>query len=727
MIVLDTEKRVFTLHTQNTTYQMKADENRVLLHTYYGPRVGGGDLSCLIQYADRGFCPNPSELGQRRDYSLDNLPQEYSTCGVGDFRLPSAQVEQPDGSRLLDLRYESCEARQGKYKLEGLPAFHGPGGETLAVLLRDPSSSLEVELLYGVFEDYDLITRTVRVRNRGDRPVRLNQAASLCLDLPPAEMDLITFDGAHVRERWMHRAPLRPGVQGAGSTRGTSSHQHNPFVILCGRDAGEDHGLCYGMALVYSGGFQAEAELCQFGDIRLVLGIQPQDFAWVLGPGECFTAPEAAMICSPGGFTPMTHRFHRAIRERLLRDPYAGRPRPVLVNNWEATYFDFDAEKLLEIAKEAAPLGIRLLVMDDGWFGERNDDFGGLGDWTVNRQKLPGGLEALVPRLRTLGMKFGLWVEPEMVSENSALYRAHPEWTIRAPGRPGARGRSQLALDLSREDVRDYLFQALRRVLDSTEVAYLKWDLNRSFTDVWSAALPPERQGETAHRCVLGLYELLERLRQAYPELLIEGCSGGGGRFDLGMLYYTPQIWCSDNSDAIDRLPIQYGTSFCYPSACVGSHVSASPNEQNGRVTPLETRGVVAMSGTFGYEMDLCKCTAEERAVIRRQTADFQRYDKLIREGDYYRLTVPFQSPGYTAWAHVAPDRREALVSLVTGSTWAAQPFITLKLKGLDPGANYRINGGETLWRGDMLMYAGYPVPPMRGDYQALQLHLEAD
>ena len=727
MIVLDTEKRVFTLHTQNTTYQMKADENRVLLHTYYGPRVGGGDLSCLIQYADRGFCPNPSELGQRRDYSLDTLPQEYSTCGVGDFRLPSARVEQPDGSRLLDLRYESCEARQGKYELEGLPAFHGPGGETLAVLLRDPSSSLEVELLYGVFEDYDLITRTVRVRNRGDRPVRLNQAASLCLDLPPAEMDLITFDGAHVRERWMHRAPLRPGVQGAGSTRGTSSHQHNPFVILCGRDAGEDHGLCYGMALVYSGGFQAEAELCQFGDIRLVLGMQPQAFAWVLGPGECFTAPEAAMICSPGGFTPMTHRFHRAIRERLLRDPYAGRPRPVLVNNWEATYFDFDAEKLLEIAKEAAPLGIRLLVMDDGWFGERNDDFGGLGDWTVNRQKLPGGLEALVPRLRTLGMKFGLWVEPEMVSENSALYRAHPEWTIRAPGRPGARGRSQLALDLSREDVRDYLFQALRRVLDSTEVAYLKWDLNRSFTDVWSAALPPERQGETAHRCVLGLYELLERLRQAYPELLIEGCSGGGGRFDLGMLYYTPQIWCSDNSDAIDRLPIQYGTSFCYPSACVGSHVSASPNEQNGRVTPLETRGVVAMSGTFGYEMDLCKCTAEERAVIRRQTADFQRYDKLIREGDYYRLTVPFQSPGYTAWAHVAPDRREALVSLVTGSTWAAQPFITLKLKGLDPGANYRINGGETLWRGDMLMYAGYPVPPMRGDYQALQLHLEAD
>jgi len=726
MIVLDKEKHVFTLHTQNTTYQMKADENRVLLHTYYGPRVEGGDLSYLIQYADRGFCPNPSQVGQRRDYSLDTLPQEYSTCGVGDFRLSSAQVEQPDGSRLLDLRYESHEIRPGKYVLEGLPAFHGQGGETLSVLLRDPFSGVEADLLYGVFEEYDLITRTVQIRNRGDRPVRLTQAASLCLDLPPAGMDFITFDGGHVRERWMNRTPLRPGVQSAGSTRGTSSHQHNPFVMLCERDAGEDHGLCYGAALLYSGGFQVEAELSQFGDIRLVMGLQSQGFSWQLNPGETFTAPEAAMICSPCGFTPMTHRFHRAVRERLLRDPYAGKRPPVLVNNWEATYFDFDEEKLLNIAKVAAPLGIKLLVMDDGWFGERNDDFGGLGDWTVNRRKLPGGLEELVPQVQKLGMQFGLWVEPEMVSENSALYRAHPEWTLGAPGRPAARGRSQLALDLSREDVRDYLFGALKNVLDSTEIAYVKWDMNRSFTDIWSAALPPERQGETPHRYILGLYELLERLRRTYPGLLIEGCSGGGGRFDLGMLYYTPQIWCSDNSDAIDRLRIQYGTSFCYPSACVGSHVSASPNEQNGRVTPLETRGVVAMSGTFGYEMDLCRCSEEEKAVIRRQTEDFKRYAPLIREGDYYRLTVPFQAPGYTAWAHVAPDRQEALVSLVTGSTWAAQPFVTLRLKGLDPAARYRINGGEALWNGDALMYAGYPVPLMQGDYQALQLHLEA-
>ena len=726
MIVLDQENKVFTLHTKNTTYQMKADASRVLLHTYYGPRVRGGDLSRLIRYADRGFSPNPNEVGDNRAYSLDTLPQEYSTCGVGDFRLSSAQVEQPDGSRLLDLRYVSHEVRPGKYALEGLPAFHGEGGETLSVLLRDPSSSVEAELLYGVFEEYDLITRAVRIRNRGERPVRLAQAASLCLDLPPAGMDFITFDGGHARERGMHRAALRPGVQSVGSTRGTSSHQHNPFVMLCGRDAGEDHGLCYGAALLYSGGFLAEAELSQFGDIRLVLGLQPQGFFWLLGPGEAFTTPEAAMICSPNGFTPMTHRFHRAIRERLLRSPRGGLQRPVLINNWEATYFDFTAEKLLEIAEASAPLGIQLLVMDDGWFGRRNDDFGGLGDWNVNRGKLPGGLEALVPRVRGLGMRFGLWVEPEMVSEDSALYQEHPDWALRAPGRPGARGRSQFVLDLSRAEVRDHLFAALRSVLDSAEITYVKWDMNRSFTDMWSAALPPDRQGEVPHRYILGLYELLERLRRAYPALLIEGCSGGGGRFDLGMLYYTPQIWCSDNSDAIDRLRIQYGTSFCYPSACVGAHVSASPNEQNGRVTPLETRGVVAMSGTFGYEMDPCKCTPEEKEIIRRQTEDFKRYARLIHEGDYYRLSVPFQDPGYTAWAHVAPDRREALVSLVTGSTWAAQPFVTLRLKGLDPEARYRVNGGETLWRGDVLMYAGYPVPPMWGDYQSLQLHLEA-
>ena len=540
MIVYDKRSGTFTLHTGSTTYQMKADRRGVLLHLYYGPRLGDGDLGYLLQYADRGFSPNPSGSGADRVYSLDTLPQEYATCGVGDYRLSGAEVEQSDGSLLLDLRYADHEICPGKYALEGLPAFHGQGWETLRVVLRDPSSGVEVELLYGVCEEDDLITRAARLTNRGSGPVKLHQAMSLCLDLTRADLDLITFDGGHVRERNLDRAPLRPGVQGVGSVRGTSSHQHNPFVILCEHDAGEDHGLCYGAALLYSGNFIAQAERSQFADTRLVMGVHPHHFLWTLGPGETFTTPEAALVCSPCGLTPLTHRFHRAIRRRLIRDPYQGRRRPVLINNWEATEFDFDADKLVEIAREAAELGMELFVMDDGWFGARDSDMSGLGDWTVNEKKLPGGLEALAPRIRALGLDFGLWIEPEMVSENSGLYRAHPDWALGAPGRPQAVGRSQLVLDFSRREVRDHIYAAMARLLDSAEISYLKWDMNRSLTDVWSAALPADRQGETYHRYVLGVYELLERLHRDYPDLLIEGCSGGGGRFDAGMLYYTP-------------------------------------------------------------------------------------------------------------------------------------------------------------------------------------------
>ena len=725
MIVFDRTCGTFTLHTRSTTYQMKADQYGVLLHTYYGPRVGEGDLSGLIQYADRGFSPNPSEAHPRRDYSLDTLPQEYSTCGVGDYRLSSVQVEQPDGSQALDLRYAGYEIRRGKYALPGLPAFRGEDGETLFISLRDPGSGVEAELLYGVFEDYDLITRAVQIVNRGEEPVKLRRVMSLCLDFLPLDLDLITFNGAHVRERWPDRAPIRPGVQGVGSSRGMSSHQHNPFVMICEHDTGEDHGVCYGAALLYSGDFEAMAERSQFGDIRLVMGLG--QLQWTLEPGEVFAAPEAALVCSPSGFGQMSRQLHRAVRERLVRDPCQGGRRPVLINNWEATYFDFNKEKLLDIARAAAPLGIELLVMDDGWFGVRDSDTSGLGDWTVNEKKLPGGLGELVSEVRRLGMRFGLWVEPEMISEDSDLYRAHPDWALGVPGRPGSRGRGQLTLDFSRKDVREHVYAALRKVLDSAEVSYLKWDMNRCLTDVWSAALPPRRQGETRHRYVLGVYEMLENLRRDYPHMLVEGCAGGGGRFDLGMLYYTPQIWCSDNTDAIDRLRIQYGTSFCYPACCMGAHVSAVPNEQTGRVTPLETRGVAAMSGAFGYEMDVGKCGEAEKAVIRTQVETFKTHYRLIQEGGYYRLTDPFADPELTAWAHVAPDGREALVSIVTGSGHAAPRFRLLRLKGLDPDAVYRINGGAELCRGSVLMNAGWPVPPLRGDYQSLQLHLEAE
>ncbi len=727
MIAYNKQSGTFTLHTKHTTYQLAVHPTGVVQHVYYGPRLRDGcDLTGLLRYADRGFSPNPDEAGTDRTFSLDTTPQEYSTCGVGDFRLPSIEFELPSGSHTADLRYVRSRIWRGKYALEGLPAFFGgtEEWETLCVVLQDDAAQVEAELLYGVLEEYDLITRSVLVRNQGKEPVRLCRCASLCLDFQRSDLDMITFDGAHVMERCPSRAPLRPGVQSAGSIRGASSHQHNPFVILCDRDANEDYGLCYGSMLLYSGNFQAEAEAGQFESARLVMGINPYHFTWTLEPGAIFNAPEAAMICSETGLGEMSRRFHRAIRDHLLRDPLGGQRRPVLVNNWEATYFDFDPEKLLAIAREAAALGVELFVLDDGWFGKRDDDNSGLGDWRVNTNKLPGGLESLAPAINALGLSFGIWVEPEMVSEDSELYRAHPDWALRVPGRSPARGRNQLVLDFSRQEVRDHVYAQLRQVLSSAPVAYVKWDMNRSLSGVWSAALPPRRQGEVYHRCVLGVYEMLERLRTDFPHILIEGCCGGG-RFDGGMLYYTPQIWCSDNTDAIDRLRIQYGTSFCYPVCTMGAHVSAVPNEQNGRITPLETRGITAMSGAFGYELDLSKCTPEEKEGIRRQIETYKKRWKLLHQGDYYRLTDPFRDGPYTAWEQVSPDRREALVSVVAGSTRAAQPFRVLKLKGLDPAARYRVNGGDC-WDGGALMHAGYPLPPLTGDYRAVQLYIAA-
>ncbi len=728
MIVLDKERKLITLHTQNTSYQMKIWDYSVLLHTYYGPRIADGDLSCLLRPWDRGFSPNPNEAGDERGFSLDTFPQEYSTCGVGDFRLPSIELELPSGSRSADLRYAGCEVRSGKYALEGLPAFYGSeeDWQSLSVRLTDTAAQVEVELLYGVLEKYDLITRSVRVTNRGDRSVKLCRCMSLCLDFTRADLDMITFNGAHVMERCPCRSPLHPGFQSVESVRGASSHQHNPFAVLCDRNADEDHGLCYGAMLLYSGNFLAAAERTQFENARLVLGIHPYQFGWVLKPGESFTAPEAALVCSPAGFGQMSRQFHRSIREHLIRDPYRGRRRPVLINNWEATEMRFTAGRLVQIAQEAAGLGMELFVMDDGWFGARNEDNAGLGDWVVNETKLPGGLDALVKRLKALGLAFGIWIEPEMVNEDSELYRAHPDWVLSVPGRGPSRGRQQLVLDFSREEVRDHVYGQIHAVLSSTEVAYVKWDMNRSLTEVWSAALPPERQGEVYHRYVLGVYDFAERLRRDFPQLLLEGCSGGGGRFDGGMLYYAPQIWCSDNTDAIDRLRIQYGTSFCYPVSSMGAHVSAVPNGTTGRVTPMETRGVVAMSGTFGYEMDLNKCTPEEKETVRRQTEWFKEHYELIQNGDYYRLTDPFQNGPYTAWEQVSPNKREALVSLVTGPFRGAPPLLALCIKGLDPALRYRVNG-EGSWPGDLLMNAGYPLPLLKGDYRSLQLYLQAE
>ena len=738
-IVYHEKDKTITLQTAHSTYQMKIAPYGVLQHTYYGGKVSQGDMSGLWQAYDRGFSGNPNDADNHRAFSLDTLPQEYPSAGVGDFRIPGASLVNGDGSRAGDWRYKSHEIRSGKYSLPGLPALYAGEEEadTLEIVLEDKAGKSRLTLTYGVFPEIDVITRTAALTNLADAPMEIGKLASLCLDMPFGDLELIHFHGRHAMERMPARTALAPGAFSVGSRRGTSSHQHNPFVILAAPGADEDAGDCLGAAFVYSGGFLAETEVDQNGLTRLVMGIQPEGFCWKLGPGETFQAPEAVLAYSDKGLTALSHRFHKAFRQHLVRGKWKEGPRPVLINNWEATYFDFTTDKLVDIAKAAAPLGVDLLVMDDGWFRNRNDDMGGLGDWEVNEEKLPGGLKALAERINAQGMQLGIWFEPEMVSERSALFASHPDWVLQIPGRAPTRSRYQLVLDLSQPAVCDYLYERIARVLRDAPIPYVKWDMNRSLSDVWSAALPADRQGETPHRYVLGLYGLLERLTRDFPDVLFEGCSGGGGRFDAGMLYYTPQIWCSDNTDAIDRLTIQYGTSFGYPISAVGAHVSAVPNHQTGRITPLTTRGIVAMCGSFGYELDLSRATAEEREHMARQIQNYKTLQPLIYEGAYYRLTDPTSDP-VAACAFVGTRRECCLIMAVYTKTFANGAIPHIRLKGLDSDKTYRVRllaeaatewGRE--WRGlaeaggDLLMSAGLSLPRPRGDYGSLCLLLE--
>ncbi len=720
-IVADPNQGLFTLHTQASTYQLKVGPYGFLLHTYYGPRIDGEDLSYLLPHYAMSFSANPADTGGDRSFSLDNQPQEYPTYGATDFRESALAVTGLDGVAYADLRYDGFELCAGKYSLEGLPALYGEGFDTLKIYLADPHTGLRVTLLYGVLERDDVITRAALIENRGTAPLLLDRALSLGLDFPSSEYDLYTFHGRHCRERMPQRTPLPHGKLRVDSLRGASSHQYNPFVILCDRDATEDAGCCYGASLVYSGSFLAQAEVDQTGSTRLVMGIHPDTFRWALAPGETFPVPEVCLTFSGEGLTGLSQRLHRAFRDHLCRGKYRAARRPVLINSWEAVYFDFDSDKLVEIARSAAPLGVELLVMDDGWFGKRDDDNSGLGDWTVNERKLKGSLAQLADRVNACGLGLGIWIEPEMVSEDSDLYRAHPDWCLHIPGRPGSRSRNQLVLDMGRRDVQDYLFDSISAVLASANIAYVKWDMNRHLTEVGSAALPASRQGEAGHRHILGVYRLMERLTSAFPDILFEGCSGGGGRFDAGMLYYTPQIWCSDDTDAAERLIIQYGTSFGYPVSAVGSHVSVCPNHQTGRSTPLHTRGVVAMAGTFGYELDISRMSEEEKGQVAAQVATYKRNEALINRGDYYRLSDVMAQSEYAAWMFVSPERDRALFSFVQRYAQAASPGFRVRLKGLKPHARYRVGDTGLTLSGAALMSAGLPLTPMPGDHGAVQ------
>ena len=726
-IRIDHETGLITLHTLHTSYQMWADGQGVVHHLYYGPAIGGSDLRGLEFYSDCGFSPQPAGMDRQRDYSLDTLCQEYTGSGVGDYRIGCLRLAGPDGSRAADLRFVSAEAVPGKYSLPGLPAACAEDGacETLRLKLKDKVNGLAVTLLYGVFAQADVITRAALLENEGSGSIRLDKAASACLDLPFGKWELIHFHGRHCMERQPERVPLSHNIQTLRSARGASSHQHNPFAILAAPHTTEEAGECLGAMLVWSGNFKIECEVSQMQSTRLVAGVSDDDFSWTLEPGGQFAAPEVLFCYSDQGLSELSARYHRFLQRHIIRSPWRDKPRPILINNWEATYMDFDAQRIWDIARQARDLGVEMLVLDDGWFGERSDDSSGLGDWQFNEKKLGCTFDQLIGRVREMGLLFGLWIEPEMVCANTALYAAHPDWALSIPGRAPATGRSQLVLDMGRPDVVDYLYNLFHRLLAEHDIAYIKWDMNRNLTDVYSRALPPERQGEAAYRYMLGLYSLLDRLTRDFPQVLFEGCAGGGGRFDAGMLCYCPQIWCSDDTDAIHRIKIQYGTSFGYPPCAMGSHISASPNHQTGRSTLLSTRAVVAMAGTFGYELDLQKLTADEKEMVKAQIVRYKQLQPLLLEGRCERLTDAVTDTCFTAWQFTAPDRSRAAVSVVVIDPQANPWPIHIRLRGLDPQALYHESLTERVYTGAALCHAGLTLPIMQGDYPAVQIMIE--
>ena len=724
-MAITVKDKIFNLETENTLYQMKVDRFGVLNHLWYGEKTDCC-MDYLLDYPDAGFSGNIYEAENERTYSLNTLPQEYSTSGVGDFRISAISVTHEDGSNALDLRVREYQIKKGKYEIPGLPAVYAKEdeAETLEITLKDTATEAEVILKYGVFEKEDVITRSVVVKNSGKTPIVINKVHSMCLDIPYGDWEWMHFYGRHTMERQAERVPVLHGISESSSSRGTSSHHQNPAVLLCEKDCTETNGHCIGAALMYSGGFQAQVEKDQLEQVRLVMGIHPDTFEWTLEAGEAFYTPEVILSCSTTGFAKLSQNFHHIIRNHDCRGTYQLSSRPVLINNWEATYFDFNEEKILNIARQASKLGIDMMVLDDGWFGKRDDDCSGLGDWFVNEKKLNGGLKALVEKINAMGMKFGLWFEPEMVSEDSDLYRNHPDWAIQIPGRKPMRSRYQLVLDMSNPEVVDYLYGVMSAILRENHIEYVKWDMNRSISDWYTATLSRGRQMEMPHRYVLGLYELLEKLTSEFPDVLFEGCSGGGGRFDAGMMYYCPQIWCSDDTDAHERTFIQYGTSFFYPTSTVGSHVSAVPNHQTGRITSIETRGVVAMAGSFGYELDLNQLSEEEKTVVAKQVTHYKEYQSLIYNGDYYRLANPFED-GMSAWSWISEDKKTILVQ---GVLFRAKPNVlrkTLRLMGLEAKKNYKIAGTEEAYTGVALMSGGVLLQRAVGDDVSFEIVLE--
>jgi alpha-galactosidase len=733
------ETRELHLRNDRISYVLAVLENGALGQLYLGPALArGSSYRHLVPDEFHGFS---NRLG-------DPVALEYPTAGSGDYRVPAITVEHPDGSTVLDLRYAGHRIVRGKPAVAGLPTTYVEDDDeatTLAVDLLDQPTQTAVTLSYTIFRDVPAIARSARIRNGGSGAVRLQCAMSASLDLPDAEWDLVHLSGTWARERHVRTRRLELGRQSISSPRGSSGHQHNPFLALRRAGADEEHGEAIGVSLVYSGNFLAEVEVEPFGTARLRIGIDPETFSWVLEPAAEFDTPEAVVVYSDTGIGALSDAYHRLYRERLARGYWRDRPRPVLVNNWEGTYFDFTEERLLAMAAVARDLGIELFVLDDGWFGRRDSDDSSLGDWFVDRRKLPNGIDGLARRVEAMGLRFGLWIEPEMVSERSELFAAHPDWAIGVPGRARTEGRQQYVLDMSRPEVVDHLFAVLSDVIGGAPISYVKWDMNRYITEPYSRSLPPERQGEFFHRYMLGVYGLYERLNRAFPEILFESCAGGGGRFDPGLLAYAPQAWTSDQTDAVERLAIQWGTSLVYPLSSMGAHVSAVPNHQVGRITPLATRAAVAFFGVFGYELDTTALTEDDRREVRQHVDFYKTHRDVLQRGRFLRLRSPFDANGNdAAWMTLSDDARRGVVGYYQVLNRPVLGPDRLRLRGLDRRLSYRVSvwpagsdglaranegvrGGDELIQAGLLLAANRDEGARRGDFWARLFVVEAE
>lgn len=708
-ISFDKNTRTFKLDTATSTYMIRIYEQDYILNLYYGARIPDSYVPDREMVSTNASFSSVNPVIGEHGFSPDTAPMEYGAQGAGDMRIAAIAVRNKNGDCVTDIRYTGHRIYAGKPPIPDQPYTYiadEAQADTLELYAEDKVTGLKLTLIYTVFSDIDVMTRRVRAENCGTDPFTLERIFSLCLNLPSMDYDLITLYGRHGKERSIERRRLAHGVQGVESYRGVSGHCQNPFAALAAKNADEEHGEVYGFNLVYSGNFSALCE-CDFNyTTRLLMGINPTNFGWRLAPGDAFDSPEAVMVYTDGGIGEMSRIFHRFYRRHLIRGRYKTEKRPLLINSWEAAYFDFDSDKLVAFAHEAKQLGIELLVMDDGWFGKRNDPTTSLGDWVVNEEKLPGGLAPLIDRVEAEGLKFGIWFEPEMISPDSDLFRAHPDWHVHVAGREPMLGRDQYVLDVSRTDVRDAVWAQMEKILSTGRIAYLKWDFNRNISDAGSAMLPADRQREFFHRFILGTYDLMNRLTTQFPDILFENCSGGGGRFDPAMLYYSPQIWASDNTDPIERLYIQFGTSLCYPAAVVGAHVSACPR------TGYATKGNVALWGAFGYELDPCKLNNADRDIIRRQVSMYHDTYDLIRDGDLYRLISPFENAFRAVWQIVSEDKTRTMVTLVT-MRMECVPHTIVRLRGLDPDRIYENEITGQRYSGALLMNAGLNLTGM--------------